>query len=228
MKDRRPSKRKNVIAVKRQPNKKPKTKRTVLTLDRMWFNDQLDRVKKSQAQVARDVGLDPGGFNRSIKGTRMFTPRELEKLSESLQVPHGDVLRALGINPDVGQRDTVPIAGVVNERLEIKMGRVEEPRRAPVPLGMPSGAAALRYSTRGTVAQYIDGWLAYYVPRGDIHHEAMGQYCVVHTANGKWYLRVMVKSHAHGTYCLVDPSGREGDIDGVKVLSAAPVVWIRC
>lgn len=230
----RTAKKKNVVAVKRQKSK-PKSLRSAPKIDQGWWLDQLDRTRKSQAQVARDIGMDYGAFNRTLKGKRMITPLENEKLAAALNVPLDEVQRAWGLNPDAGATQKhVPVKGHVDETgLVTSWGEPDEPRTAPPPTRVPVETQALRYHTFGTPAAFRDGWVAYFVPRPGIHPEALGRYCLVHVRgekgeDGSRYVRVLHRSRKVGLYCLKDPSGHGADYDDVRVLSAVPIIWIRC
>jgi hypothetical protein len=228
----RASKKKNAIATKTRKPRKPKSLREAPKIDQGWWLDQLDRVRKSQAQVAREIEMDYGAFNRTLKGKRMVTPLETEQLAAALNVPHDEVLRAFGINPDVGSAGgkNVPVKGIIDASGVVAFGgKVEEPRLVVPPQKVPVETVCLRYDTDGTPAAFRHGWVAFYTPRSGIHPDALGRYCFVELREGGKYVRVLKRSHKVGTYCLVDPSGNgSSDLDGVRVMTAVPISWIRC
>lgn len=89
---------------------------------------------------------------------------------------------------------------------------------------MSATAVAVRYVAEG----FLDGTLGYFIPASDVTMDATGRMCVAQVA-GKmnWHLRVVRRGHSKGVYNLADPFGQSSVVEGVKLASAAPVLWLK-
>lgn len=193
-------------------------------IDTAWFRDRIIVRHLSQRKLAKALGLDPAAMSLMLRGKRHILPTEAEKLAIELGVPLDEVLEHIGINTDAGAENTAPIVGISNDAGEVRLGRVEGPRRVPSPVGMPSGGSVLRVQGEG----FVDGWLAFYVPSSTIDPAAIGRLAVVQIAGAnEWYLRVLRRGYTKGTYNLQDVLGKGIAVEGVKVASAAPVLWLK-
>lgn len=196
------------------------------SIDTAWFKDRIVARKTSQRKLAKALGMDPAAMSLLLRGMRGVSPLEAEGLARELGVPLGEVLARMGVDATAGARNQVGIVARVSEAGEMRMGRPQEgARRVPAPEGMPEDAAAFRIESEG----FADGWLGYYQPADSVVVEAIGRFCVAQVAGkDEWHARVVRRGHGKGTYNLQDPFGRSATIEGVRLASASPVLWIKC
>jgi hypothetical protein len=62
-------------------------------MDSSWFNQALERVGASQADLARHLRLAPSAVSRMLKGERQMKPLEVVHIAGFLRVPEDEVLR---------------------------------------------------------------------------------------------------------------------------------------
>jgi phage repressor protein C with HTH and peptisase S24 domain len=62
-------------------------------MDSSWFNQALERVGASQADLARRLRLAPSAVSRMLKGERQMKPLEVVHIAAFLHVPEEEVLR---------------------------------------------------------------------------------------------------------------------------------------
>jgi transcriptional regulator with XRE-family HTH domain len=62
-------------------------------MDGSWFNQALERVGASQADLARHLRLAPSAVSRMLKGERQMKPLEVVHIAGFLRVPEDEVLR---------------------------------------------------------------------------------------------------------------------------------------
>lgn len=62
-------------------------------MDGSWFNQALERVGASQADLARHLRLAPSAVSRMLKGERQMKPLEIAHTASFLGVPQDEVLR---------------------------------------------------------------------------------------------------------------------------------------
>jgi phage repressor protein C with HTH and peptisase S24 domain len=66
-----------------------------------WMKRRLDEVQKSQAELAKSLGLDASAVSRMIKGDRQIKAEELPKLARVLELPADQLMHRLN-EPDGG------------------------------------------------------------------------------------------------------------------------------
>lgn len=190
-----------------------------------WFKDALSDRRLSQRELAKRLGMDPGGLNRRLKGKSRLQLADASKIAIILEVPVGDVLRNAGVNMQeiATEGGRVAITGWVDSDLTIHAGKpkgsgtVEAP---PIPL---KDLKALRFVTAASVADSFDGAVAFYREGAGVPAEAMGRPCVVTTGTGLCVLRVLRPGYSRGRYNLAHLFSAGVD-DDVVVDSAAPIL----
>lgn len=94
----------------------------ILQMDTIWFHNALERAGRSQADLARHLGLPPSAVSRLLRGERQVKLLEAVQIAQFLGVPQDEVSRHAG-GPD--QPPAEPA----------RRGR--PPRSPPVPLPLP-------------------------------------------------------------------------------------------
>ena len=65
-------------------------------MDTIWFHEALDRAGKSQADLARYLGLPPSAISRMLSGARQMKLLEAVQTAAFLGVTQDEVLRHAG------------------------------------------------------------------------------------------------------------------------------------
>lgn len=188
----------------------------------------------NQRDIADTLDLDPSAISLMLKGERRMQMDEAARLAELLGVPLDEVLDHAGVLPPSVGKVSVPIVGWVSDDGEVHPGRVEAPRRAPRPAGIPEDAVAVRLQMTPGEFSMMDGWIMYYVPGDRVQPEAVGRMSVVQIAAGQGkglrYVRLVHRGYAAGKWTLTSPFRPWEDrfrIEDVRLEWACPVVWIR-
>ncbi len=92
-------------------------------MDTMWFHDALERVHKTQADLARHLGLPASAVSRMLRGDRQMKLLEAVQMAQFLELPQDEVLRRAG-EPSLAPPPAEPP----------RRGR---PPRAPGPVALP-------------------------------------------------------------------------------------------
>jgi phage repressor protein C with HTH and peptisase S24 domain len=80
-------------------------------MDGSWFNQALERVGASQADLARHLRLAPSAVSRMLKGERQMKPLEVVHIAGFLRVPEDEVLRHAVDYTDRARTSDAPRAG---------------------------------------------------------------------------------------------------------------------
>ncbi|MBF0335445.1 MAG: helix-turn-helix transcriptional regulator [Alphaproteobacteria bacterium] len=121
-------------------------------MDKPWFKDRLTALGRTQADLARHLGLDASAVSRLLKGERQMKGAEAVQIANFLRCPVEDVLRAIGgaaaarpvavDDPFVADPQPVPASG-------------ELPRNLPVH-GAAVGGHDGSFEWNGQVQEYIE------------------------------------------------------------------------
>jgi SOS-response transcriptional repressor LexA len=96
----------------------------------------------------------------------------------------------------------------------------------PRPAGDIENVMALRVSGYSMLPKYDDGDIVYVRRQHDgIQPTALGEHCVVRTAEGGTFLKILAKGSRQGAFTL--RSLNAPDMEDQEVLWAAPVIWVR-
>jgi transcriptional regulator with XRE-family HTH domain len=155
-------------------------------MDTDWFQDALLSIGKTQADLARQLGLPPSAVSRMLRGERQMKLAEAVATAEFLGVSQEEILRRAG---DVGSpampreprrrgrppliERRVPSPAAWEDRIPIRpLGR-EERQRSDEPVGLTPRPANLS-GVLGAYAVYMDaetlspryepGWLLHVHP----------------------------------------------------------------
>ena len=157
-------------------------------MDTIWFHNALERAGRTQADLARHLGLPPSAVSRLLRGERQVKLLEAVQIAQFLGVPQEEVSRHVG-GPDAPpeparrgrpprqpapvalpsqRRDTMPIRsgarGGGNEReMFLQDGPIGQTSR-PANLAGVRDAYAI-YMTGGSMEpRYEQGWLLHVNP----------------------------------------------------------------
>jgi phage repressor protein C with HTH and peptisase S24 domain len=158
-------------------------------MDATWFQQALDRVGATQADLARRLGLAPSGVSRIIKGERQVKALEAVQIAAFLGVPAEEVLLHAGeseaaMAPAEPARrgrpprpiplpsaprggDTIPIRSAGRGGGEQEMFLADGPighTPRPANLGGVRGAYAIYMVGDSMEPRYEQGWLLHVNP----------------------------------------------------------------
>jgi phage repressor protein C with HTH and peptisase S24 domain len=77
-------------------------------MDTEWFREALNRAGRTQADLARYLGLPPSAISRMVSGGRQMKLQEAVQTAAFLGVPQDEVLRRAGDAPSAPPLDTPP------------------------------------------------------------------------------------------------------------------------
>lgn len=213
---------------------KPKMK-----ADKAWIVERIRDLDVSQRQFCfrylTPIGMDPSMLSRVLNGERELSSKEAETIAEALRVPYAELMRHLGVNPDIGASGSVPVIGRLDARGELHVGR---PAGTPHRVSLPSAAGGtLRAAIFQTPQRYMDGWIAFFNdrptttsgPRGAraIEPGAIGRMAVITMPDKRRYVRVLERGYERGKYNLCHLCPNDDPISGVEIVAATPVLWVK-
>lgn len=210
--------------------KMPHTKNAALVIkpNYKWFTNALRDRRLSQRELAKRLGMDPGGLNRRLKGKSRLQLADASRIAIILEVPVADVLKNAGVDMrdlTTERENRVAIVGWVDSNLTVHAGKPKGPGHAEAPPIPLEGLKALRFVTAASAMDAYDGAVAFYRDGAGVPAEAVGRPCVVTTGTGARVLRVVRPGYSRGRYNLAGLFG-EGVDDDVVVDSAAPILHL--
>ncbi len=129
-------------------------------MDGSWFNQALERVGASQADLARHLRLAPSAVSRMLKGERQMKPLEVVHIAGFLRVPEDEVLRHAVENAAGGPTGGAPRLG----RGRPPSAGSASPAVPQAGLTTPSDRIPIRSGARGGIDQEMfleDGPIGY-------------------------------------------------------------------
>jgi phage repressor protein C with HTH and peptisase S24 domain len=128
-------------------------------MDSTWFEQALNRVGGSQADLARYLRLAPSAISRMLKGERQMKLAEAMQVATFLQVSQEEVLRRASDAPPPGSDNAPRRRGRPPRRSELALPR-------PFPPMAPQGdVIPIRSAERGNGEQRLSLEEAGYTPR---------------------------------------------------------------
>ena len=211
-------------------------------VNRVWFDNMFDDHDLTQRDVGKLLGIEASGVNRMLNGERALKGPEAEIFARKFKVTVEEVLHHAGQITLKGSRprgsvfgDTlesyaagnlsiepsVSVVGRIDDEWTIYKDGVLGPQSVFPPMGVSDKAKALRFQT----TDYMNGWVAYFMPTVDVTKDAVGQLCVVECADGRTLLRHVSRGYGDNDYLLGGQRGQEAV--AAIVTSATPVLWMK-
>lgn len=196
------------------------------SIDHGWLMSRLAELNMTQRNVADRTGINRSTVNRLFKGDRDWKSHHIREIADIMQVTTNELMIHIGAKPLKASPDSLALVGIADEKGAIAPPKAGQPRRAERPdkNEFTSRTAAVRVQAPGRA---WDGWICYFVPAERIALESVGRLCVVELKNkgGKW-LGTLQRGYSAAVWNLFHLDG-SAIAEGVDVLSASPVVWIR-
>lgn len=93
------------------------------SMDGHWFQDQLRRSGRTQAELARALGVDPSAISKLFKGERQLKLVEASHLARFLNLAYDEVVRRAGVDQPAataalpgGEAAAAPPPGAADQR----------------------------------------------------------------------------------------------------------------
>lgn len=182
-------------------------------VDTPWFKEKLAMADMSMRTLARHIGLDVSAVSLMLSGKRKMTVQEAGAIAGQIGASVEEVLRRAGVE-DLGAReDLVAIQGHAVASGGILAGHGDGPASVQGP-GQP-GLKGI-WVSEGRMA----GWVLMYQPGRGIPPEAMGALCVVDGSRIAWVDRGWQPGEFKTT-------GLDGGVKMERIVSAAPILWVK-
>lgn len=194
-----------------------------------WFDAQLKRLGKSQAALARHLGL-PGPRITEIKqGKRRVISHEAAAIAQFLGVPVHEVLIRFGAQSNV--RTYLEVSGTIDGTGRITMydDRARDSassERVASPFEGYTGIV-VRVVGNAMADRYEDGDLVAYTPGNTAVDRLVGRDAVACLADGRTFLRRIQRGTQPDRYTLVAINRAEPPIVDAKLSWAAEIDWHR-
>ena len=208
-------------------------------VNRKWFDDHMRDKKYTQRSLGELVGIQYSAINLILKGERVLKATEAEIIARAFGVDVTEVLIAAGqlnlitlvnassiqtaksFGPKVEILPQANVVGRIDDNGVVHCDGILGPPKVVTPIGIPSQCNVLRFQT----TNYMDGWLAYYMPTNSVSPDAVGQLCVVQCATGETVLRNVKRGYGAKDYTLVPIA--DGETETKVIESASPVLWLK-
>lgn len=115
-------------------------------MDGHWFQEQLRRSGRSQADLARHLRLNAAAVSRMFKGERQMKLLEAAQIASFLAVSHDEVIRRAGLYDQRGEFQGLP-HDIVPRHPGLHESAAAQTVLAP-PEGMPAGARISPFGQR--------------------------------------------------------------------------------
>lgn len=197
-----------------------------------WFVDALKDVEKSQADLARHLGISPSQISKLFGGGRRVQLDEVELIAAFINKPIRDVLINLGVRLDENGPATaatamtkqVPIVGKIEPNGTVIIDLEKKDRMVDPPGRVPPGTAAVIVPPRMADGALAVSGLYFFVIPDRVDPGAVGRLSVIRQQRGPWLLRTLHPGIEPGRYDLTGPGGVE---ENQEIIAAGPILLIR-
>jgi transcriptional regulator with XRE-family HTH domain len=187
-----------------------------------WFKDRLAERDLSMRRLAKLLELDPSAVSLMLRGKRVMTADEANRISGLLTIPVTEVLAQAGIQIDDDARH-LPIKAYVDARGVLTPLTSKNPRRIAAPRDVPANGLAIQI--RAPELQ-MDGWVIF-AGAFDLRVTALiDRLCVIEIQSDGHMVGTLKRGYDDERFNLVPFTGAAVSAN-VAVKAAAPVLWIR-
>lgn len=206
-------------------------KHMIRPMDARWFRDRLKQLGKTQAQMARHLGLPPPRVVDILNESRKVSAIEAADIADFLDVPLNLLVNKLGSAYKQDTTRTIPVVGYVgagemivafdDHALGDGLREIEAPPGA-------DGDFAVEVRGHSMHPRFRDGdCLVYDRERGTNTDDCIGRECVVALASGELVVKLCEKGSRKGTLTLISINTQTPAMQNVAIQWAAPITWIR-
>lgn len=187
-----------------------------------WFKDRLAERDLSMRRLAKLLELDPSAVSLMLRGKRVMTADEANRISGLLTIPVTEVLAQAGIPIEDGARQ-LQIKAHVDARGVLTPITSKNLRRIAAPRDVPANGLALQIRAPDL---YQDGWVLFAGAFDSRVAALIDRLCVIEIANDGHMVGTLKRGYDDERFNLVPFTGATAAAN-VAVKSAAPVLWIR-
>ncbi len=201
-------------------------------MDADWIANRLKEAGKSQAALARAIGMDPTALSKIMSNKRQIKESEAQKIRQFFEAPEGHVDLNDTVNsnqPWARSQDRIPVMGAAQGGADGYVewnGQVIDWVERPPAVAAAPGAYAVFVSGGSMSPRYEDGELVYVHPGRPV---TRGSYCVVqfhaaHHATPRAYVKQYLRRTAKALVLHQFNPDKDIEIPADKVISVHRVV----
>lgn len=196
-------------------------------IDAAWFRDRMAAAGKTQAGLAKHLGVDPSAISAMLSGSRAVKVEEIVKIARFMGTSPESVIRALGISIKVPEEIAprrIPVRGTVSMEGVLTLSEIDDPHRyVELPSVNLDGCIAARVVDGEGPMQILSGATLVFREPTTLDAAAIGRLSVVRTAHGPLTIQKLRPAINVGSYDLVGPAGVERD---AHIALASPIIRI--
>lgn len=189
-----------------------------MSVNKPYFHDLFRDRKMSQREVARRIGVWPGGLSLTMDGKRAMKMDEAVKLARLLSVPLTEVLANAGIKEAQGTIRYSSIIGHVGDGYVVVPVPPDTIERVPIPEALADHVVAVQYRTYETPISHSDGWLTFLDEEQD-PSALLGMFSLVAVEGEGWVMGTIRRGYAPGTYNIFTPN--------MQAPQTGRIIWAR-
>ena len=175
-------------------------------------------------RLAKLMKLDPSAVSLMLRGRRMMTAHEANKISGLLTIPVTEVLRQAGVSIDDNMRQ-VALKAMIDQHSRLTPIITKNPRRLSAPDNVPTNGIAAQVRAPKSV---FDGWVIFAGAFDNRVIALIDRLCVIEiSGNTGPVCGTLLRGYEADRFNVVPFVGNSlADFEGVAVKAVAPVLWI--
>lgn len=195
---------------------------TAQKVNTKWFRERLAERDMSMRRLAKLLEIDPSAVSLMLRGKRVMSADEANRISGLLTLPVTEVLAQAGIPIEEDAR-SIPVKAFCDARGTLHSVTTKAPRRVSAPRDIPGAGLAVQVRAAELA---VDGWVLF-SGAFDTRVEAMiDRLCIVEVKGDGHLVGILKRGYDEEKFNLVPFTGGAA-VENVAVKSAAPVLWIR-
>ncbi|HYD29210.1 helix-turn-helix domain-containing protein [Brevundimonas sp.] len=199
-------------------------------VDKKWFQQRLREMRRSQAELARFMGVPPAAVSLIFAGRRTVRAQEASDMARFLSVPVNEVLKRLGTTIAISP-NAVRVAGILKDRDVV--ASISDATTDPDTLAIiaPPGlmdAECIIVEASDAAPRFFPGDQIFFYRHDDGDPaELIGKTVVGATADGRLFVKRLAPGSRPGHYTLLSFNPLVMPELDVRVSWAAQIAWVR-
>jgi transcriptional regulator with XRE-family HTH domain len=195
-------------------------------VDKSWFQGKLRDMGLSQRRLAAQMQLNHAALSLMFQGQRNVSVDEAAELARLLGVSVNEICNRLGVELPA-RHNSVSVKFLIDETGKVNHTRPRGPTAVAGPVNDGGNLHAARYQTASSSLSALHNWTLFWEPSDRIQEDAIGSLCIIQLLNKDLLVRVLNKGAERGTFDLTG-FGTNTFEPAARLLSASPVLWIKC
>lgn len=187
-----------------------------------WFRERLSERDMSMRRLAKLLELDPSAVSLMLRGRRVMTADEANRISGLLTIPVTEVLAQAGIPIEEDARQ-MPVKAWCDGRAALHTVTAKNPRRIAAPRDVPGGGLAVQVRAPELS---MDGWVLFSGAFDSRVDALIDRLCIVELRGDGHMVGTLKRGYDEDKFNLVPFTGGS-TVENVAAKAAAPVLWIR-